>query len=310
MSKILNLAAKISKKILRWDELVKENESLRKNGSSFGWPNGHYYSPIHKLDDLVCYNEVTRKSREEFASTIPGFSDEKMVKNFNGIKKYFKDFDYPIEDDGKSRFYIKNISYPITDALVLFSMIKDIKPKKIIEIGSGFTSALMMDVNERFFNNKIDITFIEPYPELLISKMNREDKKRYKVIPNGVQEVPVKEFLRLEKGDILFIDSTHVSKFNSDVNYELFNILPNIKAGVTIHFHDVFDGFEYPLKWLEDGWAWNEDYLLRAFLSGNTNYEVLMMNDYMTRRHSDLLLKSYHRVENNCGGALWIQKIK
>ena len=310
MGKILNLASKVCKKVVRYNELVNENESLKKGGTTWGWPNGHYYSPVHSLEDLDCYNEVVKESCSEFTKSIPGFSDEELVKNFNTIKKYFKDFNYPEEDDGKSRFYIKNCSYPITDALVLFGMIRNIKPKRIIEIGSGFTSALMMDVNERFFNNKIDMTFVEPYPDLLLSRMSEKDKKKYKVIPKKVQGVSVEVFEKLQSGDILFIDSTHVSKFNSDVNYELFNILPKVKPGVTIHFHDVFDGFEYPLVWLRDGWAWNEDYLLRAFLSGNNNYKVLMMNDYMTRRHSELLLKSYPRYTNNNGGGIWIKKNK
>ncbi len=308
MSRILDLASKTYKRGLRLYERTRN--SLKGKKATWGWPNGHYYSPVHNLEDLNCYEEVAVKSREEFPKSIPGFSDTEMVNQFNKLKKYFKDFDYPIEEDGKSRFYIKNCSYPITDALVLFGMIREIKPKRIIEIGSGFTSALMMDINERFFNNKIELTFVEPYPELLLSRMSEKDKKRYKVIPKKVQDVPTKVFEKLESGDILFIDSTHVSKFNSDVNYELFNILPKIKPGVTIHFHDVFDGFEYPLQWLKDGWAWNEDYLLRAFLSGNNSFKTLMMNDYMTRRHSELLLKSYERFANNCGGGLWIKKIK
>ncbi len=308
MHQILNIASTIKGKSLRYINKIKESVSKKK--TVWGWPNGHYYSPIHNLEDLNCYEEVVEKSRKEFMKGIPGFSDIKMADQFNKIKKYFKDFDYPIEEDGKSRFYIKNCSYPITDALVLFGMIREIKPKRIIEIGSGFTSALMMDVNERFFKHKIKMTFIEPFPELLLSRMNDDDKKKYKVIPKKVQDVVVEVFKELEDGDILFIDSTHVSKFNSDVNYELFNILPKIKSGVTIHFHDVFDGFEYPLQWLRDGWAWNEDYLLRAFLNGNSNYKILMMNDYMTRRYSDLLLKSFPSFRNDTGGGLWIKKIK
>jgi len=317
LGEIRRTAINVGKRFVKYEEQIEElnrlrqeNNELKKVSEPFGWPAGHYYSPIHSLEDLDKYEEVVKRSREKFAESIPGFSEEKMLKEFNRIKKFFSDFDYPKEDDKESRFFIKNCSYPITDSLTLFGMIRDIKPKRIIEIGSGFTSALMIDVNERFFNNKIEMTFIEPYPELLLSRINGADKKRYKIIPQKVQDVPVNEFKKLEKGDILFIDSTHVSKFNSDVNYELFDILPNIKTGVTIHFHDVFDGFEYPLQWLKDGWAWNEDYLLRAFLIGNYDYEVLMMNDYMTKRHSNLLLKSYSKFENNNGGSLWIKKLK
>jgi hypothetical protein len=332
MGRIINTIVRVCRRVVKYDDLLSENDSLKKKVESFekatgdqvacekdfnpeehnffGWPNGHFYSPVHKLEDLDCYEEVVGRSQKSFSTFIPGFSEREMLKNFKRLKKYFKNFDYPKEDDGESRFYIKNCSYPITDSLVSFSMLLDIKPKRIIEIGSGFTSALMMDINERFFNNKIKITFVEPYPETLLSRMNDNDNKRYKIIPEKVQNVPLEVFDQLKDGDILFIDSTHVSKFNSDVNYELFEILPRLKSGVIIHFHDVFDGFEYPLQWLKNGWAWNEDYLLRAYLNGNTNYKVLMMNDYMVKRYSDLLLKSYTKVRNDCGGSLWIQKIK
>lgn len=330
LKKIYRLIVKVAHKVSDFDNvfeqgktlaeerelILSENSSLKgsiekyEKEKSFGWPNGHYYSPVHSLEDLDCYEDVVKRSKENFEEAIPGFSERKMLKNFRTIEKYFKEYDYPEEDDSKSRFYIKNGSYPITDSLTLFAMIRHYKPKRIIEIGSGLTSALMMDVNERFFNNEIDLKFIEPYTETLLSRMNKKDKDRYKVISKKVQEVPLKEFAGLESGDFLFIDSTHVSKFNSDVNYELFNIIPSINSGVIIHFHDMFDGFEYPIGWLRNGWAWNEDYLLRAYLMANNNYEVLLMNDYLVGRHSDLLLKSYPRFKNDCGGSLWIKKIK
>lgn len=245
LEKIRGTAINVGKKFVKYQEQVEElnrlrqeNDNLKKVSEPFGWPAGHYYSPMHSLEDLESYEDVVTKSREEFTKNIPDFSDEELVKNFNRIKKYFKDFDYPKTDDGKDRFYSKNCSISMMDALVLFSMIRLKSPKNIIEIGSGYTSALMMDVNERFYNNKINITFMEPFPELLNGRMRKKDKHRYKIIPKGVQFVPVDIFKTLGKNDILFIDSTHVSKFNSDVNYELFDILPELKSGVIIHFHD------------------------------------------------------------------------
>jgi predicted O-methyltransferase YrrM len=316
MSKLTQLISGVCRKFIRYEDLKQENVLLKDKLLSleqkpvFGWPEGHFYSPIHKLEDLDCYDNVVKRSKGKFSESIPGFSQKEILKHFNSIKNHFKDFDYPLEEDGKSRFYIRNCSYPITDALVLFGMIRHLKPKIIIEIGSGFTSALMMDVNERFLENKTEITFMEPYPETLISRMRVSDKEKYKIIAEKVQDIPLDEFKRLKSGDVLFIDSTHVSKFNSDVNYELFDILPILKPGVIIHFHDVFDGFEYPLVWLNDGWAWNENYLLRAYLTNNENYKVLLMNDYMVNRYGDMLEKSYPRVPNNCGGSFWIKKIK
>jgi len=314
MSRFTQLASRVSRKIVKYDDLIQENISLREKVASleekvsFGWPNGHFYSPVHSLEDLKYFDKVVRKSREEFIKSIPGFSEKRMINEFNSLKKYFKEFQFPDEDDGKNRFYVKNPAISLMDGLVLYSMMRLKAPKRIIEIGSGYTSALMMDVNDKLFEGKIKITFVEPYPENLLSRMRNGDKSKYKIIKKGVQFVPTDIFKTLKKNDILFIDSTHVSKFNSDVNYELFNILPILNSGVIIHFHDILDGFEYPLYWLDKGWAWNEAYLLRAYLIGNKDYNVLLMTNYLTNRQPELLKRSYPKEDVLNGGDLWIQK--
>ena len=318
ISRPYKLAVKVAKKISALDQIITENHNLKSENSmlkkdyNFGWPKGHFYSPVHNIDDLKHYEKVQSRSKGKFAKIMPGFSDDRIVKELNEIKSFFKDFDYPVEDDGNSRFYTSNPSYPTLDAVVLFSMIRKNKPRRIIEIGSGFTSGLMMGVNEKYFKNRINLTFIEPYPELLYSRMHKGDKTRNKVVPKGVQDVSLSVFKQLKKDDILFIDSTHVSKFNSDVNYEIFDILPELNKGVIIHFHDVFDGFEYPLNWLKDGWAWNEDYMLRAFLMNNSDYEILLLNDYVRTHYPEQLKKSYSKQDENIlnGGSLWLRKIK
>ncbi len=310
------LTVKVAKKITNFDYVITENHYLKLQNEklekdyNFGWPKGHFYSPVHSTDDLKDYEKVLNRSKGKFANTIPGFSKENILKEFNMLKKYFKDFDFPEEEDGASRFYHKNISLPIMDSLLIFSMIRDKKPKRIVEIGSGFSSGLMMEVNEKYFNSKIKITFIEPYPAILNQRMKKGDKSKYKVIPTGVQDVPLDVFKQLEKDDILFIDSTHVSKFNSDVNYEIFDILPELKKGVIIHFHDIIEGFEYPKVWLDKGWAWNEAYLLRAYLTNNYDYNVLLMTNFITNHFPELVKKSFpnHDDEILNGGSLWLVK--
>jgi hypothetical protein len=315
MRKILHkpyrLVVKVAKKVTNFDQVFAENEKLKLEGgeeSTFGWPKGHFYSPVHSINDLGPYEEVANRAKAKFANTMPGFSEKRIVKEFNDIKPYFKDFNYPKDDDGKCRFYSKNVSLSLMDSLAIFSMIRKYRPKRIIEIGSGFSSGLMMETNEKYFNNKIDITFIEPYPYLLYQRMRKGDKSKYKVIPNGVQDVPLDIFKQLKKDDLLFIDSTHVSKFNSDVNYEIFDILPELNKGVIIHFHDILDGFEYSLNWLKMGWAWNEDYMLRAFLMNNKEYEILLMTNYLSNHYPELLKESYPEEDVINGGALWMRK--
>ncbi len=130
-------------------------------------------------------------------------------------------------------------------------MLRILSPKKFIEVGSGFTSAVTLDTNEFYLDNKIELTFIKPNANLLKSILKKTDN--INLIEKGLQDVPLDVFEQLESGDVLFIDSTHVSKIGSDVNYLFFEILPRLKKGVYIHLHDIFYPFEYPKQWILDG---------------------------------------------------------
>jgi predicted O-methyltransferase YrrM len=186
-------------------------------------------------------------------------------------------------------------------------MIRHFKPKQIIEIGSGFSSALTLDTNSSFFNNEIKLTFIEPYPERLYSLISDSDKKSTTIIESDVQLISLEVFEKLNSGDILFVDSTHVAKTGSDVNYILFEILPRLKSGVLIHFHDIFFPFEYPKEWVFKGMNWNEDYFLKAFLMYNNNFEIKFFSNYLHLHHKQAF-DSMPLCYKNSGGSLWIEK--
>ncbi|MFN4151401.1 MAG: class I SAM-dependent methyltransferase, partial [Candidatus Sericytochromatia bacterium] len=152
--------------------------------------------------------------------------------------------------------------------------------------------------------------FIEPYPDLLLSLIKSKNDIKNKLISKKLQEVSVKIFKSLKENDILFIDSTHISKFNSDVNYIFFKILPTLNKGVIIHFHDIFHPFEYPFSWLKQGIFWNEIYLLRAFLQFNTTFKIIYFNNYLYQNYKKILLEELPLYEKNPGGSLYIKKIK
>ena len=97
----------------------------------------------------------------------------------------------------------------------------------------------------------------------------------------------------LEENDILFIDTSHVSKFESDVNYIFFQVLPRLKKGVIIHFHDIFYPFDYPIEWLEQGRAWNESYMLRSFLMYNPQFRILLFPSLLEQQYSEYMLKNF-----------------
>lgn len=187
-------------------------------------------------------------------------------------------------------------------------MLRHLMPKKVIEIGSGFSSCATLDTNEMFFNGSLELTFIEPYPDLLMSLIKKEDTKNINVIPQRLQDVELSEFETLEANDILFIDSTHVSKINSDVNLIFFEILPVLSSGVYIHFHDIFFPFEYPKHWIYEGRAWNEIYMLRAFLQYNSNFSIVLMNTFMEHFHEPFFREEMPLCLKNRGGSIWVRK--
>jgi len=128
-----------------------------------------------------------------------------------------------------------------------------------------------------------------------------------RIIGDTVQSVPLDTFKKLQAGDILFVDSTHVSKTGSDVNHILFEILPVLNPGVIIHFHDIFYPFEYPKEWVLRGYNWNEDYILRAFLMYNNAYEIKLFPDYLHRHHKEVFAE-LPLTYKNTGGSFWLEK--
>lgn len=200
------------------------------------------------------------------------------------------------------RYSIENAWFNKEDALVLMTMMLEFKPKKIIEIGSGFSTCVMLDVNEYCLNNETEITSIEPYPERLLSKI-RINEKNYQLNVNSVQQCDISIFEKLEKNDILFIDSSHVAKSGGDILYEYFKIIPMLQSGVIIHIHDIFFPFTYPKKWLYEGRCYNEAYILHGFLMNNNEYEIIYFNNFM---HSNLVESIGESFES--GGSIWIRK--
>lgn len=270
-------------------------------------PNGHFYSPIVSIENIKKRESEIWKNVENDGIAGINLRTEEQKSLIRKFVQYYEEIPFKPEKQNKFRYYFENDYYSYTDSIILYSFIRHFKPKRIIEIGSGFSSAVMLDTNEFFFNNEIDLTFIDPYAERLLSLITQEDLKRVKLIESDVQLIPLDVFKELQSGDILFVDSTHVTKTGSDVNYILFEILPTLNSGVLIHFHDIFYPFEYPKEWVYKGYSWNEDYILKAFLMYNDKFEIKSFSEYLHKHHKEVFEKlplSYL----NFGGNLWIEK--
>jgi hypothetical protein len=271
-------------------------------------PPGHFYSPIPNLDE-VRENESTIFG--ETPEAIPGIdlAEVSQLQLLDEFKTYYAELPFTANKIPDRRYFFENSSYSYSDAITLYCMIRHAQPKRIVEIGSGNSSCATLDTNELFFSGGIKTTFIEPFPELLLSLIKPADKETIQLLPKKLQDVDAGVFQSLEANDILFVDSTHVSRINSDVNRILFEILPALKSGVYVHFHDIFYPFEYPKEWVYEGRAWNEAYALRAFLQFNSAFRIVFFNTYLEHFHRPFFEEHLPLCLKNTGGSLWIQKL-
>jgi predicted O-methyltransferase YrrM len=219
------------------------------------------------------------------------------------------EFDWPHAPTDARRYYTGQNWFPAADAFVLYALLQLMKPKRVIEVGSGYSSALMLDAREFKLRPQPALTFIDPSPERLRTLLRPGDADAATVHAAALQDVPQEIFGGLEAGDFLFVDSSHVSKVGSEVHTILFEIVPALAPGVIVHFHDVFWPFEYPAKWIRSGVAWNESYLLRAFLMFNSAFEVLFWGPYAAAMAPDAAaaLGKFRLKES---ASLWLRRAR
>jgi predicted O-methyltransferase YrrM len=292
---------------------IKNYDGMRQIINDCGFEPGHFYSTIPDLAE-VRDNSSTIFGKKKVNEV--DLNTEKQINLLETFKPYYSEYLYSAEKTKSNdlRYEKEGAFYRYSDSVFLYCMMRTFKPREIIEIGSGHSSAIMLDTNEIYFDNKINLTFIEPYPEERLVKILKDsDKISHTIINKKVQSIDLDTFLSLSENDILFVDSTHVSKVGSDVNFILFEVLPALKPGVLIHFHDIFYPFEMPKHWvLEENWFWNENYMLNAFLMNNNNYEIVAFNTYLHEIKAewfrDNMPECLEGKENT--GSLWIRKLR
>jgi hypothetical protein len=270
---------------------------------------GHFYSPI--CDPTEVKRDYRDPSLAPLPAKLPGIdlalgTQIKLWESWRPNLAKARTFGV---NDPTRRYRISSSSYGIGDAIIYSCMLLHLRPARLIEVGSGSSSAVALDTFDRYFAERPRCSFIEPYPELLRSFLTPRDKESVEIIATRVQDVSPEFFDDLQKNDLLFIDSTHIVKTGSDVLYELFEILPRLRSGVVVHFHDVFYPFEYPSDWvLGRNYSWNELYTLRAYLTGNKDWEILFFNDYFVRNERTRIEQDAPEMLPNPGGGLWLRR--
>jgi hypothetical protein len=184
-------------------------------------------------------------------------------------------------------------------------MVRHYQVPKIVEIGSGFSSALMLDIKSTEMP-ALDLTFIEPYPVTLRNVMSERDQENCTILENKIQDVPLDIFDNLPPNSIVFIDSSHVLKVGSDLSTIVFSILPRLSPGVLVHFHDIFWPFEYPKEMIYEGRLWNEIYFIRAFLQFNDSFEVVFYPSFLQKAYSESLRSNLPSYAEFSASSLWV----
>ncbi len=185
-------------------------------------------------------------------------------------------------------FDFANTLFAGLDACAYYALIRHLRPNRVMEIGSGYSTriaSLALARNEAE-GSPGKITCIEPYPEARLTQSNAD----YRLIQKPVQEVPLATFEELSMNDILMIDSSHVAKTGSDVCYEFLDILPRLKPHVWVHVHDIFFPQDYPSEWvINERRAYNEQYILEAFLSGNKAFIPKLANHWLVLDYREVV---------------------
>lgn len=292
----------------RMQRMEAENRRLAAELAGWGkfFPPGHFYSPLPSSADIA-----DAFARGGFGPPFPGvdLNERGQYALLEQFARYYPEQPFPEEPIPGGRFHLRNPSYGHFDAIMLYCMLRHLGPKRIIEVGSGYSSAAMLDLNERVFGGNLQLTFIDPDMSRLRPLLHPGDEPRVNLIESRVQEVPLETFSALEAGDVLFIDSSHVSKVGSDVNRIFFDVLPALRPGVSVHIHDIVSNLEYPRDWLEEGRAWNEQYLLRAFLMYNRAFEVTLMSAWLFEARHAFFLQHLPLCAVGGGGQIWLRKI-
>ena len=270
---------------------------------------GHYYSAIPSIRD------IRRHESEIFPTpppdSLPGIelnTSEQLalVKELSG---YYADQPFSEGPRPDLRYHFANSFFSYGDGLMLYSMLRHIAPSRIIEVGSGFSSAVILDTNERFLDGRAQCTFIEPYADRLKGLLRDSDRSTCRVIERPVQEVDLAVFDQLEDGDVLFIDSSHLVKVGSDVARIFTTILPSVPTGVYIHIHDIPYPFQYPRSWIYQGRFLNEAYVLHAFLQFNREFKILLFNSYLEQKHAASVTELMPLWARNPGGSVWLRRV-
>ena len=302
-------AAEVDELASQIRELQIENRNLRERQTPTWAPPGHFYSPIVNPDDP--HVKAAFRARDQGDLEADGVAlDARLVMDWlQRLAKHYGNPKFPEQPEPGWRYHMDNPAFAFGDGIVYACMIQELRPKRIVEVGAGYSTCLAMDVLDRSGGGG-ELTIIEPFPDVLLRLLPPDDRYRAAIQRIPLQSAPIEFFTALGKNDILFIDSSHVAKMGSDVNDYLFRILPTLRSGVYVHIHDIPYPFEYSSAWIVDeNRSWNEAYVLHAFLQYNSAFRIVFWNHFVKRKMESAVREALPKFLRNCGAGIWLERV-
>jgi predicted O-methyltransferase YrrM len=252
---------------------------------------------VHFAEPIPDYEKIPA-SYFDTPQNLPGIhlDREKIISCVKTLGTYGAECHWPDQADTPGQYYTQNINFGYSSAILLYSMIRHFRCRSVIEIGSGFSTLISLEaLSKNFPKNDFKLTFIEPYPRPWLHDVAARYPNTVEMITARAEELEVSRYLSLEAGDLLFIDSSHVAKLGSDVNFLFLQILPRLNPGVIVHIHDIYIPYEYPRAHFTGAVKhyWNEQYLLQALLAENPHFEIILPGFYVQHDLPEIFRASF-----------------
>lgn len=265
----------------------------------------NYYSPIPDLDALP--ERIWTQP-----DAMPGLDcnlDAQVAFLDRELGPFVREFDGPADPPGNAEgYHLRNEFFNEMDAEILYAMIRRLAPKRVVEIGSGYSTLVIAGAarRNREEGNTLRHQVCDPYPSPVLGPV----REQIELHPISATEIAAQRVAELEAGDVLFIDSTHTVKPAGDVVHLLLGVLPMVASGLAIHLHDIFRPFEYPRQQFEYyGSYWQEHHLVQAFLAFNGEFEIVCANQALAKlRYEQVrkLIQSLTATSNP--SSLWLRR--
>ena len=274
----------------------------------------HYYSPIPDIADLRARN--VWDARSAMAGVTFGEAAQEQFLGRVGAA-YGAECRWPLEVSGDpAQFHLDNDTFSFGCAASTHCVIRQFKPRSVIEIGSGQSSRVIAAALRRNLAESgvqgLHVV-VDPYPDKVLDE---EAFFATEVVPQRVELLDTSFFSTLREGDILFVDSGHSVRIGGDVNFLFLEVLPRLAPGVIIHLHDIALPFEYSKVYATNErfrQFWTEQYLLQAFLCFNREFETLLAMHWLMAERLELVRTAFPHydpeVHTAFSGSFWMRRL-